>query len=68
MSERLMKRCWRNFENWKDGNVCDYGAATSCAMTERRPPLDSARQMGIGSTSHEFFGCSGDLSRGGEVC
>ena len=59
--------CWRNFENRRFQYVSTNGATTSNAMTKRRLPLDSARQIGLRNTPHEFSDSSGDVSRGGEV-
>ena len=42
-------------------NVFVCGATTIDPMDNRRLPLDSARQIGLGSTSHEFSDCSGDV-------
>ena len=55
-----MKKCWQNSENRKIGNVFDCGATTSGAMTKWMVPLDSVRQIGLGSISHKFSDCSGD--------
>jgi hypothetical protein len=49
-------------------NVLACGATTNSATTEWRVPLDSARQVSLGSTSHKFSDCSGCMSKGGEVC
>ena len=35
-------------------------------MDKRRPQLDSAHQIDLGSTSHEISNCSGDVSTGGQ--
>ena len=42
-----------------DGFPCS--ARTSSPMDKRRPQLDSARQIGLGNTSHDFSDCSGEL-------
>ena len=57
----------RNFLLAEFGNVFACSARTSSPMDNPRLPLDSARQIGLGSTPHEFSDCSGDVSRGGEV-
>jgi len=63
-----VKRWQSNFENWKIGNIFACGATTSSATTKWGVLLDSARQIGLGNTSHEFSDCSGGLSKRGEVC
>ena len=57
-----------NLENRKIGDVFACEVTTSGATTKCMVPLDSARQIGLGSTSHEFSDCSNGLSKGGEVC
>ena len=37
-------------------------------MDKWRLELDSTRQIGLGSTSYNFFNRSGELQEGGEVC
>ena len=63
-----MKFVRRNSENRKIGNVSACAATTSDPGIKWRPPLDSARQIGLGSTSHDFSDCNGELQEGGEVC
>jgi len=46
-------------------NVFACGAPTSGPMEKRRPQLDSAGQIGVGSTAHDLCDCSGDGDRGG---
>jgi len=41
-------------------NVFNGGAATSGHMDKRRPPLDSARGIVLGSTSHEVLTVADD--------
>ena len=50
------------------GNVFACGATTSSLMDKRRPQLDSACQIGPGSTPHEFLTVVVMVLRGGEVC
>ena len=57
----------RNSENRKIGNVFVCAATTSDAGIKWRLPLDSARQLGLGSTSHDFSDYSGELQEVGEV-
>ena len=63
-----MKFDGQNSENRKIGNVSACTATTTGPSDKRRPQLDSARQIGLGSTSHDFSDCSGELQEGGEVC
>ena len=35
-------------------------------MAKQMLRLDSARRIGLGSTSHDFFNSSGDVQTGGE--
>ena len=51
----------------KIGNVSACAATTMRPSDKRRPQLDSARQIGLGSTSHDFSDCSSELQEGGEV-
>ena len=44
--------------------VCSSG--TNSHRVKLRAQLDSAPQLRLGSTSHEFFDCSGGLSKGGQ--
>ena len=67
MYKQVVKKSWRNSENRKIGTVFACGATTSNAEIKRRTPLDSARQIGLGSTSHDFFNSSGDGWEGGEL-
>jgi hypothetical protein len=41
-------------------NAFACGVRTSSPMDKRRLPLDSAHQIGPGSTTHEFSDCSSD--------
>ena len=45
-----------------------YSSTTSSCMDKRRLQLDSAHQIGLGSTSYDFSDCSGELQEGGKVC
>jgi len=56
----------RKSEMWE--NVFNGGATTSGCMDKWRPQLDSARQIGIGSTPHKSSDCGVDVLTGGEVC
>ena len=62
-----MKFGGRNSENQKIRNVSVCAATTTCPSDKRRPQLDSVRQIGIGSASHDFSDCSSELQEGGEV-
>ena len=62
-----MKFGGRNSENRKIGNVSACAATTMRPSDRQRPQLDSTRQIGIGSTSHDFSDCSSELQEGGEV-
>jgi len=42
-------------------NVFAYSARTDSYRVKRKAQLDSARQIGLGSTSHDFSDCSGDV-------
>ena len=60
--------CWGEFRKSKIADGFANGATTSSPMGKRTPQLDSARQIGLGSTSHDFSDCSGgDVSRGNEM-
>ena len=45
--------------------VFGYSARASCPMDKWGTRLDSAHRIGLGSTSHDFFDCSGELQEGG---
>ena len=62
-----MKFGGRKSENRKIGNVSACAATTTGPSDKRRPQLDSARQIDLGSTSHDFSDCSSELQEGGEV-
>src|SRR5436305_784355 len=47
--------------------VFGYSARASCPMDKWGTRLDSAHRIGLGSTSHDFFDCSGELQEGGEI-
>ena len=60
--------CWGRILKIGILNAFIIGATTSSPMDKRSPQLDSAHQIGLGSTSHEFSDCSGDVSeRGNEM-
>ena len=48
-------------------NAFACSARTSGPIDKQSSQLDSACQIGLGSTSHEFSDCSGDVSRGSEM-
>ena len=65
--EQVVKKSLWNFENLKIGNIFACGVTTSNTTTKWKVPLDSARQIGPESISHDIFDCSNGLSKGGEV-
>ena len=56
----------RNSKNQKIENISTGRATASCAIADWMVPLDSARRIPLGSTSYDFFNCSGGLKTGGE--
>ena len=52
----------------KIGNVSACAATTTGPSDKRRPQLDSAHQISLGSISHDFSDCSSELQEGDEVC
>jgi len=68
MCPQAVKFAQRNSENWNWENVFNGGATTRGRMDERMLPLDSARQPGPESISHELkirkvAGCFSQRSR-----
>ena len=62
-----MKFGGRNSENRKIGNVSACAATTTGPSDKQRLQLDSARQIGLGNTSHDFSDCSSEVQEGGEI-
>jgi len=55
MYKQVVKKNWRNFENWKIEDVFAHGASTSAAMVKWMSPLDSTRQNGLETTLIDFL-------------
>jgi hypothetical protein len=63
-----VKSVGRKFENRNSGAFSACGATTSHARIRWRLPLDSARQIGIGSIPHDCLTVVVMVFGGGEVC
>jgi len=63
------KLCWGGIlKIGKGENVFNGEATMSGRMDKQRPQLDSARQIGLRSHSHESSDCSFDVWTSGEIC